>query len=223
MAFIESAFYGDERSQRNATKVIGDKITGTSLKLDVNEQLIPPFEVAEKVEITDSEEKKLKEQAVKQCGGVDQECVRTTTAQLRQNALTEKQTQANSSATAIKGRRLTVNIIDETGQRRRIVIPDGQKFSLDNVSVNDPTKGSLQLPSPDYIQTQLATLAGLVVSTLIYVFSVAATYTLFMLYTEPYIALPMTAIALFIPYSGYFLIILYFVGKTAVNTYIGKQ
>jgi hypothetical protein len=223
MAFIESAFYGDERSQRNATKVIGDKITGTSLKLDVNEQLIPPFEVAEKVEITDSEEKKLKEQAVKQCGGVDQECVRTTTALLRQNALTEKQTQANSSATAIKGRRLTVNIIDETGQRRRIVVPDGQKFSLDNVSVNDPTKGSLQLPSPDYIQTQLATLAGLVVSTLIYVFSVAATYTLFMLYTEPYIALPMTAIALFIPYSGYFLIILYFVGKTAVNTYIGKQ
>jgi hypothetical protein len=223
MAFIESAFYGDERSQRNATKVIGDKITGTSLNLDVNEQLIPPFEVAEKVEITDSEEKKLKEQAVKQCGGVDQECVRTTTALLRQNALTEKQTQANSSATAIKGRRLTVNIIDETGQRRRIVIPDGQKFSLDKVSVNDPTKGSLQLPSPDYIQTQLATLAGLVVSTLIYVFSVAATYTLFMLYTEPYIALPMTAIALFIPYSGYFLIILYFVGKTAVNTYIGKQ
>jgi hypothetical protein len=223
MAFIESAFYGDERSQRNATKVIGDKITGTSLNLDVNEQLIPPFEVAEKVEITDLEEKKLKEQAVKQCGGVDQECVRTTTALLRQNALTEKQTQANSSATAIKGRRLTVNIIDETGQRRRIVIPDGQKFSLDKVSVNDPTKGSLQLPSPDYIQTQLATLAGLVVSTLIYVFSVAATYTLFMLYTEPYIALPMTAIALFIPYSGYFLIILYFVGKTAVNTYIGKQ
>jgi hypothetical protein len=223
MAFIESAFYGDERSQRNATKVLGDKITGTSLNLDVNEQLIPPFEVAEKVEITSLEEKKIKEQAVKQCGGVDQECVRTTEALLRQNALTEKQTQANSSATAIKGRRLTVTIIDETGQRRRIVIPDGQKFSLDNVSVTNPRKGGFQAPTAAQVQSQMMMLAGLVVSTLVYVFSVAATYTLFMQHTEPWIALPVTAIAVFLPYSGYVMIFLYFMGTNALKTFIAKQ
>jgi hypothetical protein len=223
MAFIESAFYGDEKSQRNATKVLGDKITGTSLKLDVNEQLIPPFEVAEKVEITSLEEKKIKQQAVKQCGGVDQECVRTTEALLRQNTLTEKQTQANSSATAIKGRRLTVNIIDENGQRRRLVVPDGQKFSLDNVSVTNPTKGVFQAPSSAHIQSQMMILAGLVVSTLVYVFSVAATYTLFMQNTEMWVALPVTAISVFLPYSGYIMIFLYFMGKSAINTFIAKQ
>ena len=61
MAYIESAFYGDEKSQRNATKVLGDKILGTTLDLDVNEQLIPPFEVADKVEITSLEEKKIRQ------------------------------------------------------------------------------------------------------------------------------------------------------------------
>jgi hypothetical protein len=41
MAYIESAFYGDEKSQRNATKVLGDKVLGTTIDLDVNEKLIP--------------------------------------------------------------------------------------------------------------------------------------------------------------------------------------
>jgi hypothetical protein len=222
MAFIESAFYGDEKSQRNATKVLGDKVLGTTLDLDVNEQLIPPFEVAEKVEITSLEEKRIREQAAARCGGVDQDCIRKTEATLRANALAAKQQQANSSATAIKGRRLTVNIIDENGQRRRIVVPDGQKFKLDNVSVNDPKKGPLQVPSMEYIQNQFKLLGSLVLSTTIYVFSVAATYVLFMQTDfNLLLAVPATAIAVFIPYSGYALIFLFFMFNSAVKTYVG--
>jgi hypothetical protein len=222
MAYIESAFYGDEKSQRNATKVLGDKVLGTTLDIDVNEGLIPPFEVAEKVEITTQEEKKIREAASKSCGGVDQECIRKTEATLRANALAAKQAQANSSATAIKGRRLTVNIVDEQGQRKRIVVPDGQKFKLDNVSLNDPKNGALQVPSAEYFQNQFKLLGSLVLSTLIYVFSVAATYVLFM-QTKLNLALavPATAIAIFIPYSGYVLIFLFFMAKSAFNTYVG--
>jgi hypothetical protein len=222
MAYIESAFYGDEKSQRNATKVLGDKVMGTTLDIAVDEKLIPPFEVTQKVEISNLEEKKIRDKAVKACGGVDQDCIRNTEATLRQEALATKQKEANSSATAIKGRRLTVNIIDENGERKRIVIPDGQKFKLDNVSINDPKKGPLQVPSAEYIQNQFKLLGGLIVSTMIYVFSVAATYTLFMRNTTLIIAVPVTAISVFIPYSGYVMIFLYFMVKSAINTYVGK-
>jgi hypothetical protein len=221
MAYIESAFYGDEKSQRNATKVLKDKVTGTGLDLDVNEQLIPPFEVVDKVELSSKEEKKIREEASRQCNGVDEDCFRKTEDKLRQNALIEKQSQANSSATAIKGRRLTVNIIDENGERRRIVVPDGQKFKLENVTVNDPKKGPLQVPSKEYIQNQMSLIAGIVFSTLIYVFSIAATYTLFVPNTVLFISIPAVALSVFVPYSGYFLVFGYFAFKSAVNTYVG--
>lgn len=221
MAYIESAFYGDEKSQRNATKVLGDKVLGTTIDLDVNEKLIPPFEVADKVELTSLEEKKIRDNASKACGGVDQACISRTESSLRQQALTEKQNLALDSAGAVKGRRLTVNLIDENGKRRRIIIPDGQKFKLDNVSVNDPKKGPLQAPSAEYFQNQFKLLGSLVFSTMIYVFSVAATYTLFMQNTTLFIAIPLTALAVFIPYSGYAIIFLYFMFKSAINTYVG--
>jgi hypothetical protein len=223
MAYIESAFYGDEKSQKNTTKVLADKILGTTIDVDVNEQLIPAFEVAEKVEITSLEEKKIRELASKQCGGVDQACIAKTESKLRQEALEAKQQQANSSTGVIKGRRLTVNIIDENGKRRRIIIPDGQKFKLDNVSANDPRKGPIQVPTMEYIQNQFKLLGSLTFSTLVYVFSVAATYVLFMQTDFNLLAaVPATVIAVFIPYSGYLLIFLYFMFTTAVNTYVGK-
>ena len=223
MAYIESAFYGDEKSQRNATKVLSDKILGTTVDVDVNEQLIPPFEVAEKVSLDSKDEKNIRAQAVSQCGGVDQDCINKTEATLRQNTLAAKQQQSNSSANVIKGRRLTVNIIDENGARKRIVVPDGQKFKLDNVSVNDPLKGPYQAPSAEYIQTQLKTLGMLVLTTLAYVFSVAATYTVFMQTSGGiFFAVPATAVAIFLPYSGYALIFFYFMYQSAVNTYVGN-
>lgn len=222
MAYIESAYYGDEKSQRNATKVLSDKILGTTVDVDVNEQLIPPFEITDKVELTSREEKNIREQAAKRCGGVDQDCINKTETLLRQNALDAKKQQAYSSANVIKGRRLTVNIIDENGARKRIVVPDGQKFKMDNITVNDPKKGAFQVPSTDYIQNQLKLLAMLSFTTLIYVFSVAATYTLFMQKYGVIVAAPVTAIAVFVPYSGYAIIFLYFMFNSAVNTYVGK-
>lgn len=222
MAYIESAFYGDEKSQRNATKILGDKVMGTMIDVDVNSSLIPALAVTDKVEITNLEEKKIREQAAAACGGVDQECVKRTEARLRQEALAAKQRDASSSAAMIKGPRLTVNIIDENGKRKRLVVPDGQKFTMDNISVNDPRKGPVQLPSGDYIQNQFKLAGSLVLSTLIYVFSVAATYTLFMQTKLQYMAaVPLTAIAVFIPYSGYVLIFLWFMFNSAVNTFVG--
>lgn len=221
MAYIQSATYGDEKTQRDATKVVRDKVSGSSLDIDVNEKLIPPFEVTQKVEITDLEEKKIREDASRACGGADQECVARTEAKLRQEKLKEKQTSLDTAEAEIKGRRLTVIYIDANGKKVRKVIPDGQKFTLDNVTGGDPKK---TLPSVDEVQQKFRTLALTVLYTLLYVFSVAATYVLFSQKTRFGLAaaVPATVVAVFIPFSGYFMIFLYFMFFSAVDTFIGK-
>lgn len=222
MAYIESAFYGDETVQRDTTKVLRDKVMGTTIDVDVNEKLIPPFEVTNKVKLSTEEIEDIRKTAVKECGGNDQQCINFKETILRQNKLIDKQKEASSASGVIKGRRLTINMVDENGQRKRVVIPDGQKFKLDNITINDPKKGPLQVPSTEYIQNQFKLLAGIVLATLIYVFSIAATYTLFMQHTTLIVAIPAIALSVFIPYSGYVMIFLYFMITSAVNTYVEK-
>lgn len=220
MATIESAYYGDEKARRNITKSLTSKVTGTSIDVDVNEKLIPPFEVVDKTELSMEDERKIKDQAKRACGdGVDLQCMTATEARLRQNALTEKEAQTNSSANVIKGRRLIVNIRDENNKRRQIVVPDGQKFSLKNVSTNS-APGAI-LPSADTLQKQLLLWTGVAVGALVYVFSVAATYTLFFPILD-YFAIPLIVIALFVPYSGFIMIFLYFMGASAIKSYLGQ-
>ena len=220
MATIESAYYGDEKARRNITKALTGKINGTSIDVDVNEKLIPAFEVVDKTELSLEDERKIKDQTRRACGdGVDQQCMTATEARLRQNALTEKEAQTNSSANVIKGRRLIVNLRDENGKRRQVVVPDGQKFSLQNISTN-PAKGAA-LPSVDTIKQQLILWTGVAVGAAVYVFSVAATYTVFFPLLD-YFAIPLIVIALFVPYSGFIMIFGYFMGASAIKSYLGQ-
>lgn len=220
MATIESAYYGDEKARRNITKALGGKVTGTSIDVDVNEKLIPPFEVVDKTELSREDERKIKDQARRSCGdGVDQQCMTATEARLRQNVLTEKEAQSNSGANVIKGRRLIVNLRDENGKRRQVVVPDGQKFSMKNVSTNNVAGAAL--PSVDTLQKQLFLWTGVAVAAAVYVFSVAATYTLFFPLLD-YFAVPLIVIALFVPYSGFMMIFFYFMGASAVKSYLGQ-
>jgi hypothetical protein len=138
------------------------------------------------------------------------ESIKTVSAkQIGQASTTSAYGQAagcrNTSAAAVKGRRLTVNLIDENGKRRRIIIPDGQKFKLDNISVNDPKKGPLQAPSMEYFQNQFKLLGSLILSTIDLrlqrcgdLYAVHADSTGLSL-----LRIPVTALAVFIPYSGY--------------------
>lgn len=222
MAYIESAFLGDEKAMRNVTKVLGSKILGTSIDVDVNEKLIPPLTVADKTELTAAEERKIREAASKQCNGNDQECITAKEAQLRQEVLAAKERQGNSSANVIKGRRLTVNIIDENGKRRRVIIPDGQKFKMDNISISDPRK-PMQLPTMEYVQNQFKLLGSLSLSTFVYVFSIVLTFTVFSsVMGTPLFAIPLVVIAVFIPFSGYIMVFLYYMFTAFVATYVGE-
>lgn len=222
MAYIESAYYGDEKSMRKITKVLADKVLGTTIDVDVDEKLIPPFEVADKTELSARDERKIREAASRQCNGNDQECITAKEAQLRQEALAAKERQGNSSANVIKGRRLTVNIIDADGKRRRVIIPDGQKFKMENVAISDPRKG-LQVPKMEYIQNQFKLLGSLAFATFVYVFNVVLTYTVFSdAFGNPLMSIPLVVIAIFIPFSGYVMVFLYYMATGALKTYTGE-
>lgn len=219
MVFIESAFLGDEQGMRNVTKVLNDKIIGSSINVPVNDKLIPPFEVVDKTDLTKEETRTIRAQAEKACGGPDQSCVEAKMAELSQIALNAKSSASNSSANVIKGRRLTVNVLDDNGKRRRMVVPDGHDFKIDGLSPTDPRKPDQAVPDFNYFKGQFIEFSATAVLTFVWVFGIVATFALFARAGFGYIAWALAGVAFLLPGSGYVMIFLYFVLKSFVDNY----
>lgn len=219
MVFIESAFLGDERGMRNVTKVLHDRIVGTSIDVPVDDRLIPPFEVVDNTTLTTAEDRELRAQAERECGGPDQGCIDVQMGKLRQLALDAKSTKANSSANVIKGRRLTVNVLDDQGKRRRMVIPDGHEFKIDGLSPTDPRKPDQVVPDFVWFKGQFIEFSAVAVVTFVWVFGIVATFALFARAGFGYLAWALAGIAFLIPGSGYVMIFLYFILNSFVNNY----
>jgi hypothetical protein len=219
MVFIESAFLGDEQGMRNVTKVLNNKIVGSSINVPVNDELIPPFEVVENTKLSTQEERMIRQQAERACGGADQQCVEAKIGELSQIALTAKSTASNSSANVIKGRRLTVNVLDDQGNRRRMVVPDGHDFKIDGLSPLDPRKPDQTVPDFNYFKGQFLEFSAISVVTFVWVFGIVATFALFARAGFGYIAWALAGVAFLVPGSGYVMIFLYFVLKSFVDNY----
>jgi len=219
MVYIESAFLGDEKDMRDVSKVLRDKVVGTSIKVPVDNKLIPAFAVTNKGELSKTDERKIRETAERICGGADQQCMEAKTDELKQQILMAKTLQSSSGANVVKGRRLTVNIIDGKGKRRRVVVPDGQMFELDGISPMDPKKPPSALPSFDYIKTQSLEFASIAALTFVWVFGIVATYALFARKGWGYIAWVLAFVAFIIPGSGYVIILGYFIMESFVSNY----
>lgn len=218
MVFIESAFFGDETGMRNITKVLNDKMVGSSISVPVNQELIPPFEVVDKTSLTNSDTRKIRAKAEEVCGGVDQSCIAAKIGELTQIALVEKSTAANSSANVVKGSRLTVNIL-ENGQRRRVVVPAGQMFEVNGLSPIDPRKPDQTLPDFAFFKAQFLDFSATAFITFVWVFGIVATYALFARAGFGYIAGALALVAFILPGSGYVMILLYFMLNSFVNNY----
>jgi hypothetical protein len=179
--YLESAYYGNEKSFANITKSLAKKITAGVLDVTSNSQLKPTFEAAPETTLDAKDEKSIRDQAVRGCGGeADQKCLEATRLQLSQERLKQKETEDLSTA-AIKGERLTVNIV-ENGRRRTLITPSGQTFRLENIlgdKVSDKDK-ILALPTPSQFQSRAIALLTIVLSTFIYVFGIVAVYAVFM-------------------------------------------
>jgi hypothetical protein len=224
MAYIQSAFLGDERSAQDVTKSLNNKISGGKIETVANSSLIPMFEVGGKTTLTSDEEAEIQQEAEKQCGNAnDANCLNAMESRLRQSKLEDKQREQQSSAFLVKGRRLTVNYVDDKGQRRTAIVPEGQEFKLDNVKeLKDPKSPFPEFKPESYLPTLSGTtleflkVTGIILGVFFYAFSIIATYRTFIQAGFTWIGYAATAAAVFLPYSGYVIMLIFF----AVKEYI---
>jgi hypothetical protein len=226
--YIESAYYGDEKSFANITKSLANKVLAGVLDVTASSELKPTFEAAPETTLTSKDERKIREQAVAACGGeADQACLERMRLKLSQDRLKEKETESLGKG-VIKGDRLTVNVIDN-GKRRTLITPAGQKFKLENVVGDKPSDKTMQLPSGSDIQNRAITLLTIIVSTFIWVFGIVAAYAVFMRQYETtqkdyfrIIAYVAAGLALLFPGAGYLLILLFFGFQAFIAEYIAQ-
>lgn len=224
--YIESAYYGDERSFANITKSLASKIMGGVLDITADAQLKPTFEAAPETRLDNRDEKRIREQAAQACGGeADQACMERTRVKLSEERLREKEME-DMSKSVIKGDRLTLNIIDEDGKRRKLVTPAGQKVRLENVRSDKQVN---TLPSMDKLQENAVMIVTVIVSTFFWVFSVVAVYTLFMRQYEStgrdifrMVAYGTAAASILFPGLGFLIILGYFGMSAFLKEYIAK-
>lgn len=219
MATIEAAFYGDEKSTKNVTTVLKNKISGNRVNVEkVDDSLIPAFTPTPKGEVTTEEVKKIREKAVKACGGNDSECVKLRTSEFTQETLRAK---ANDEITAgaaeiIKGKRLTVRVRGTDGKVTTKIVPENGKLELEGLATAAP---NATLPPSSYIATQFGELAGTTLGMFLWVFSVGATYSLFSQLGWGYGAHALAFVALILPTSGWFIIFGYFIYQAFMKNY----
>ena len=226
--YLESAYYGDEKSFANITKGLATKIIGGVLDVTSSSELKPVFEAAPETRLSSVDERKIREEAVKACGGqADQACLERTRLKLSQERLKEKENE-NLVKGVIKGDRLTVNVVDN-GKRRTLIAPAGQKLRLENILGDKPSDkdAMLALPTPDQVQTRAVQLLTVVVGTFLWVFGIVATYTVFMRQYEAtgkdsfrIIAYASAAASVLFPGLGYIIILGYFGFNAFIAEYI---
>lgn len=226
---IEKAYYGDEKSFANITNSLIKKVFGGTLNVTANSDLKPTFEAAPETTLDSRDQRRIREESVAACGGeADQACLDRMRLKLSQERLKEKE-QEDLSKSVIKGDRLTLIIRDETGKRRTLITPAGQKLELKNVIGSKDTENDI-LPTADAIQAQAIMLITVIIGTFLWVFGIVATYTVFMRQYEAtgramfQIAAYVSAIlALIFPGSGYVIILLYFGLSSFIAEYIAKE
>lgn len=145
MSYIKAATFGDERGARDITDSLVNRISGNKINVIADSSLIPMFEVSREVSLTEKELVAIREEARKECsGGQDTACITTKTEELKRIRLQEKTKERETSANVVKGRRLTVTIVDADGKTRDILVPDGQTFEMDGLKGTMDANGTKQ-------------------------------------------------------------------------------
>jgi hypothetical protein len=207
MAYIESAMFGDERYKRDVTNTIQDKYQKEGkVNVDVNSSLIPMVVIPDEVVLTEGERGQIRNEAERQCGGQDTTCIEAKRAELERAKFQDKRNRLNTSANLVKGRSLEVRYVDEYGAKKTIVVPEGQRFRLGTKTLED----GYETFTRSRYYWEVLKIGGVILSTFLYVFSIAATYKTFMQggYAVPaYVA---TGLAVLVPYSGYLSMLVFF-------------
>jgi hypothetical protein len=199
---INQATWGDESATTDITKTMQEKAKPGYLDVIADNTLVPAIDLlsgSNDVALTDSEKEDIKKKAIEICGTAsDTKCIQFNQNQLESASLQQKVAEKQSSANIITGRRLTLTFTDDqTGQKKTVAIPDGQK-----VKFGAPPTYTMPSFTPSNTILGALGLFGKVVLTLLYVFSIAATYRLLILTGHIMVAYILTGIAIVVPYSG---------------------
>lgn len=229
--FISSAYLGDERSAVKVTDSLTQKLLSSyDNSVDVDSKLIPIVQVEGSTALTDDQVREAQERAELDCeGATDNSCVEIKTQEYLRKMIKEKLNSVQSSANLVKGRRMVVTL-NVDGEDRTYVIPEGQKFKLDESVIGDRKlidpygiaggAGVGEISAGDVfgeLGVQLLKALGVIAATAVYVFSVVATYKVFIQAGYTIVAYIATASAVFIPYSGIFITLGFFALKEFIQ------
>lgn len=197
MAYIKSAIFGDEHGGRDVKSSLESKVSGGRIDVVANSSLLPMFEVSKEVRLTEEERRGLREEAIKNCGGPgNTTCVDREVSRLSQQRLQDKLQQQHTN---IKGRRLTVTVVDASGKERQVIVPEGQKFEMEGMKGGGWSMPSLPSLAWSGMTTGLTygTIAAIVV---LWAFSLVITIAAF--HSLGWISLLPIGIAALIPGAG---------------------
>jgi hypothetical protein len=224
---IESAYYGDENSFANITSSFVNRVSNRVIDVTANGDLKPTFEAAPVTKLEPTDQKEITEDAVRACGGEsDQKCLEVTKLKLADEKLKEKE-RTDTAKGVMKGDRLTVNIRDENGKLRTLITPAGQTFKLENVIGG--TQAKTNVPTLDDIQNQAILIITTMVGAFTWVFSIVATYAIFMREYEKtgrdlfrIVAYVTTVLAVIFPGAGIFILVFWFGFQSFIKEYIAS-
>lgn len=220
---IESAYLGDERSRVNVTSSLQAKASSNgNYSVPVDSSLLPFTLVSEKIELTKDEESNAQKRAAKDCGNPnDKQCVDAKTAEYKRERLEEKEREAQAASTMIKGRRLTVKFIDNNGKRQIMEIPEGGKFETGPAGPVTPKFEVRKSLIPDFsligAMFGVSQYVAVFLGSILYVLSIFITFMSFKAEGFGYWTYLPTAIAAFIPYSGFLITFTFFFGRTWIQ------
>jgi hypothetical protein len=203
---IKRATWGDEKATTDITASMVEKAKPGYLDVVADNKLVPAVDLltgTKDISIDDSEMNTIKQDAVKNCGGAqDQKCVDYQVNMLQSSLLQQKVAESQSSANIVTGRRLTLTYIDDKNIERQVAIPDGQQVKFGE----KPKPSYFSLPSISW-----SVFAGvgttflyfvLAVLGVVHVYAVASTYRTFAEMGLTTAKIVLTAIAAIIPLSG---------------------
>ena len=202
---IKRATWGDEKGTTDITSSMVEKAKPGYLDVVADNKLVPAVDLltgTKDVSIDDSEMNVIKKDAVKNCGGAqDQKCIDYQVNMMQSSVLQKKVAESQSSANIVTGRRLTLTYIDDKGVERQTAIPDGQQVKFGEKPKSSWSFSSISWSMFTGVGTSFFYIA-MVVLGVVHVYAVASTYRTFAEMGLTTAKVVLTAIAAIIPLSG---------------------
>lgn len=208
MVKILSAKFGDDFGSTDVMQSLSNKVQDGAIDVYVDSSIIPIVDKAagaKTTQLSADEITEVRDTAVQMCGPSDQTCLEIKRQEIADAKLKQKEAEKTmSTAEVIKGRRLTVTYQDASGARRTAVVPEGQQFQVGKLGT-ESTPAPIETVEPAWKQILSSGwgIVGMFIAAFLYTASVVMTWMTFNAYSSKIIAGSMTAIAVFIPYSGF--------------------